>query len=410
MNTMEVVIWSCMLGGLLTLGTAALADVVFNRSLSSLRGLVFLILIGSSSMLLTGLPEYLFPDLPPAGVLVLKCSLGPLAGALILTNLGLWLGVSAEDRMVGHTIVWGSAFLILSAIVLAIVIVNHTLELDKVSDLLTFTTLVNCLSIVLALFASVRAANLGDALARWMVLACLFLAISNAGLFHHALVPGGQSTFMLAVVSCSTVSFLLVIVALGITRTRILRRLEKQALNATGADPSTGLPMGSALLSKLEDAFWRSTRQSADSALICIHIHNLYDLADVGGHGIEQQILAAVTARVRRAVGFRCVVGLYHPRCFVVAVSSVRQARLVERLIERLRTVMGHTLQVVAHNGQTLRFVPRSGIGAVTVAAGQLGAVAFIEEAERKAMATLSGSNDRESTPTAAGALTSDAE
>lgn len=387
MSTVEIVIWSCMLGGLLTLGTAALADVVFNRSMSSLRGLVFLFLIGSSSMLMTGLPEQVFPNLSPLATLALKCSLGPLSGALILTNLGLWLGVSAEDRWVGHTIVWGSGALILSAIALVIVIGNHALELDHVRDMLSFTALINCLAIVLAVFASVRAAHLGDPLARWMVLACLLLAISDAGLFHHALVPGGLSEFVLAVVSCSTVSFFLVIIALGITRTRILRRLEKQALNAAGADPSTGLPMGSNLLAKVDDAFWRSTRQESDSAVICIHLHNLYDLADIGGHGIEQQILTAVTARIRRAVGFRCVVGLYHPRCFVVAVSSVRQDRVVARLVERLQTVMGHTLNVVAQSGQTLRFVPQSGIGTVTVAGGTADPVCVIEEAERKAMA-----------------------
>jgi len=100
MDAIEVVIWSSMLGGLLTLATVALADILINRSMPSLRGLLFLALTGTSSVLMSGLPEHVFPQLSPSAVLLLQCSLGPLSGALILTNLGLWLGVAAEDRWV----------------------------------------------------------------------------------------------------------------------------------------------------------------------------------------------------------------------------------------------------------------------------------------------------------------------
>lgn len=108
MSTLEIVVWSVMLGGLLTIGTMAVVDVVRSRSPAAWRGMVFMIVTGSSCMLLSGLPEYLFPDLPAVPVLILMASLGPLSGAMVLSYLSQWLGVAAEDRLVHYTLTWGS--------------------------------------------------------------------------------------------------------------------------------------------------------------------------------------------------------------------------------------------------------------------------------------------------------------
>ena len=67
-----------------------------------------------------------------------------------------------------------------------------------------------------------------------------------------------------------------------------------------------------------------------------VSIANLYELGEVAGHGIDQQILTALMARIRRIVGFRNVVGLYHPRCFVLVVSAVQDPRRSELLAARL--------------------------------------------------------------------------
>jgi GGDEF domain-containing protein len=384
MNAIEVVIWSSMLGGLLTLATVALADALINRSMPSLRGLLFLALTGTSSVLMSGLPEHVFPQLSPSAVLLLQCSLGPLSGALILTNLGLWLGVAAEDRWVNHTIVWGSGTLIALGIVMAIATLRH--GVDRTDELIAITAAITSLSVALALFASLRAAQLGDVLARWMALACLLLAISVAGLFADKLYMDTLGPVLMALVAFCTVAYFLVVVALGIVRNRMQRKLERLAGLAQGVDPATGLPVGSVLLSKVDDAFWRSIRSDSECAVICLHLRNLYELGEVAGHTADQQILSAMAARVRRSVGFRCVVGLYHPRCFVVVASSVKQRRIVKHMIDRLQFMMRKPLNVVSVDGGNYVFMPRFSIGSVIVSANAADPSTVIDEAERNAL------------------------
>jgi GGDEF domain-containing protein len=343
-----------------------------------------MLLAGSSCVVLSGLPEDVFPTLPPTTMLIFKASLGPLSGALTLTYLGQWLGVAAEDRLVHRTIVWGAAALIASAVGMAAVLVMYA---DKSSEvILIVAAWVNCASVLMATFASARAAQLGDTLARWMVVACLLLAISVSGLYAHSLRQTAMHPVVWLITSCGTVGFFLVVVALGITRNRLNRRLERLSGLSRGMDPATGLPRGSVLLSKVDDAFWRSTRLNAECAVVCIHLRNLYELSETAGHSIDQQILAAMTARIRRAVGFRCVVGLYHPRCFVVVFSAVKQPKLVARLMERLRYLLAKPLTVVGQTDANFAFTPHFSFGMVTIDPSGADPATVIDQAERIAL------------------------
>ncbi|NVO05235.1 MAG: GGDEF domain-containing protein [Rhodoferax sp.] len=385
MQTLEYVVWSVMLGGLLTIGTMAVVDVVMSRTLAAWRALAFIAVTGTSCVLLSGLPEDLFPGLPVVPLLVLKASLGPLSGAMVLIYLGQWLGVVAEDRLVHLTIVWGSTALVLTAVVISILaaLFAQTLGLE----ILQLAAVVNAAGVLLASLTSLRAAQLGDKLARTMVMACLFLAISMAGLFAHQINPDYYTPPVWIATAWSTVVFFLVMVSLGIRRNRQVRRLERLAGLSQGLDPATGLPRGSVLLSKVDDAFWRSARLRANCTVICLHLRNLYALGDEAGHMVDQQILSAMAARMRRAVGFRCVVGLYHPRCFVVVLSAVTQPVVADKMGERLRELMSQPLDVTGQNQFTYAFTPQFSVGTVTVAAASAIPAQVIDEAEQLALA-----------------------
>ena len=386
MKTLELVVWSVMLGGLLAIGTMAVMDVVFSRSLEAWRALVFMSVTGFSCVLLSGLPEDLFPGLPLVPVLILKASLGPLSGAMVLTYLGQWLGVAAEDRLVHHTITWGSLALVATAILIAILC---TLFADKQSDeILLLAAAVNALAVLLATFTAARAAQLGDKMARTMVMACLFLAISMAGLYAHQLSRENGNLALWIATSFSTVAFFLVMVLLGIQRNRQLRRLEHLAGLSQGTDPATGLPRGALLLSKVDDAFWRSARLKSSCTVICLHLRNLYDLSEEAGNSVDQQILSAMAARMRRAVGFRCVVGLYHPRCFVVVLSALSQAKASHNVSERLCTLMSKPLEISGQDGFMHVFDPQFSVGTVTVTAADAIPSRVIDEAEQQALAS----------------------
>jgi GGDEF domain-containing protein len=405
MNTSEITIWSAMMGGLITLALLSIADVWVNRTVASWRGLFFLIVTGSTSMVLCDLPSYLFEDISPIFLMVLRCSLGPLSGAISLNYLGLWLGHTAEDTRIGATIVGGSILLAVSAVVLGVI--ASTSPIEKEYDLLVFGAISTCSAVVMALYVSVRASNLGDPLARWMVVAGFFLAITVAGLFTNALAPEYMNLYSQSFTAFSVVAFVLVVVALTISRNRLLSKLSRLAGLAEGVDGTTGLPTGSVLMSKIDDALWRSTRTNGECAVICVQLRNLYELGEVAGHGVEHQILAAMSARIRRAVGFRCVVGLYHPRCFVVVISAAKVKDPLTYIQARLRHLVPKPLAVVGLHSAYYNFAPRFSIGTVTTHGELVDSTALIDEAERLALGHES--EPRDDLPTTMASLTESA-
>ena len=386
MMNAELIIWSLMLGGLLTLGAAAAGEVLLTRSAASWRSLGFMLLVGTSCVMVSGILEDLFPSLPVLPQMVLLCGLGPLGGALSLHYLGQWLGTAAEDRWVYFCIQWGSYGLLLAAV--ALTAVAAMFDGPDPTPLLWLAAMVNGVSILLATSASLRAAMLGDVLARWMLLACAFLAVAIGGLFTHRLDHGNLPTWVLVATAVCTVSYFQVVVTLGIRRARQQRRLDRLSNLAGGDDPATGLPRGSVLLTKVDDAFWRSERQNADCAVICVHLRNLYALGEDVGHGVDQQILSVMAARVRRAAGFRCIVGLYHPMCFVVVISAVRKPRIVQHTLERLNILLGRPMTLVNAQGHPHAYRPDFCIGVVNVAPGTADKPGrIIDRAEQRALA-----------------------
>lgn len=384
MGTSELIIWSIMAGGIFTLAAIALTDVLLNRNTSSWRALLFTVLSGGSCVVMSGVAEAMFPGIPTSIIAVTKVSLAPLSGALALTYLGIWLGVAIEDPVVHYTLVGGVVVAVLASVLLV------AFSLYKGTDpqaLILLSAALSALSLSLATFASLRAALLGDPLARWMALAQFFLAMALMGLYTHQLQAERLGVGAMIGTAAFTIAYFLIIMALSIHRTREQDRLERLASLAQGADLATGLPKGSVLLSKVDDAFWRSARMHRECTVICLHLRNLYELAELAGHSADQQILAAMAARMRRAVGFRNVVGLYHPRCFVVVISARPQPDLLENTLHRLRYLMGKPLTVTGPDERHHPFTPRFEFGAVTVRASSADPATIIDQAERMALA-----------------------
>jgi len=380
----ELAVWSAMLGGLLTLALLALADALGNRNIGSLRNLVFVVVAGASCVAVTGLPEALFPGIPERVMMLLKAGLGPLAGAVALHYLGNWLGGMREDVLVYRLTAWGAAALLVAAVVLGTL--GTLVAPQDFRQLLMVTAAVNMVPVLLGLMAVIRAATLGDPLARWMVLACVSLALTVSGLYLRALeVPGfGLGTWIATAVI--TVIYFLLASVLVILRNRQNRQLRRLAGLQVGDDPATGLPTGSRFISKVEHAFWRTSRFNGTCTVVCLHLGNLYELGEVAGHGVEHQILAAMAARIRRAAGFRCVVGLYHPRCFIVVISADKRPELVNATVVRLRSLVARPLRVVGRDGSEHDFTARLGVGVVTLDPTGADPLQVLDEAERKAL------------------------
>ncbi|WP_139351896.1 GGDEF domain-containing protein [Polaromonas sp. A23] len=384
MNTVtpsELALWSAMAGAILLLSIVAAADLVASRSVSAVRGLAFILLTGGSSILVSGLPEMLMPALRGGVVLPLAASFGPLSGALALTYLGVWLGAARDDRLIRWIVTGGSFGLVLAAVVLAVIALLE--DVWRPAQVLAAAAAVNALSVLCAAMVAVRGVTLGDALARWMVVACLCLAGMVVGLYSKSLQSLGLGMAVLTV-AC-TIGYFLIVIALTLQRNREQRKLSRLAQSL--ADPSWGVDMtlGSRLLPHVEDALWRSARVGRDCVVAAISIANLYQLGGVAGHGVDQQILVVLLARIRRIVGFRNVVGLYHPRCFVLVVSAVQDPQRSQLLAARLRRELRKPVSVGEAQNRHI-FEPTIGVGLIRIAGSCSDALGVMNRAEQLAL------------------------
>lgn len=347
---------------LLVLG--AMVDALRARSLSAWRGLSFVLLTSATAILLCGLPEFLLGITDERVFLPLKLSLGPLTGALSLTYLGVWLGLNAQDRLIKVLILVGSILsLIAGTGAVAWYIVYPA---TSAKALLLVSALVSAVSPLIAFIVGLRGILLGDHLAHWMVFATVFLAITVSALYSISLgVDYGGA--MQVLTACSTVVYLVIVSTVTHQRNKILHRLKKLSLGQETTDEITGLPTGSVLLSKVDDAMWRSIRVGRETAVVAVWMNNLYALSDQAGLHIEHEIRARLTANVRRAMGSRSVVGLMQARCFLTAISAVQDRAEIEKKAQRLITRINMPMVVGEFTGEPFSYAPEIGVGVVYI-------------------------------------------
>lgn len=396
MDTVQNIVWAIMTGGLLSLALLAAADALMVRTFGAIRNLLLISILGSACVLLSGLPEVLFPDLPERLVMALKAGFGLLSSALGLRFLGIWTGGDEEDHMVYRITVWGCYGMLIASLVMAILatLVPH----DDFRELLALTAALNGVAALLCMVIAVRAALLGDPLARWLVLACVLLVGMISGLYLHALKIESWSLGMAIGTASCALLFMLIVMVLMVVRNRQQRLLARLARLDSGWDPATGLPTGAKLLSEVEHAFWRTGRLHGQCIVVCLYLSNLYELGDSLGRTSDNQILAATAARIRRAAGFRCVVGMYHPRCFIVVFSIDRKRAFDEAVITRLQGLVTQPLQVVSDKDKRQQFTPQVGVAVRTVQPDLAVPQEVIDEVEHEAMTEVrrpAGDDDR---------------
>ncbi|OSZ76167.1 diguanylate cyclase [Hydrogenophaga sp. IBVHS1] len=387
MSISEIAVWSAMLGGLLTLAALAFADVVGSRTRGSVRNLLFVLVTGASCVVITGLPEAFFPNLPKRLMMVLKVGLGPSAGAMALYFLGNWLGGVREDALMHRLTAWGASVVLLAT--LSLVAIATQAPLAEFRVLLLAAAAVNLVPVLLAFMAVMRATKLGDPLARWMLLAIGCLAMMATGLYLRGLEVPGLGLGAWALTASVTLIYFLMASVPGLLRNRHNRELTRLSRLQQGADSATGLPTGSALLAQVEHAFWRTARRHGECTVVCLYVSNLYELAETAGPGVEGQILVTLAARIRRAAGFRCVVGLYHPRCFVVVTTADKHQTPVPEMLTHLRGAVSHPLTVMDEKKSRQLFRPRLGLGVVTLDPEGVNPMDVLNDAERHALAKV---------------------
>ena len=378
----ELALWSAMAGVLLTLAVLASIDMVVSRTLPSVRGWVSTVFTSIACLLMCGWLETLWPSLRDIDLMPVKATLGPLCGALALAYLGHWSGMRSDDRLVRLLMGPGAGSIALGAAALLV----WTLRGGDDRDVLMWTAAVNSLAVVMGSVVAVRSVLLGDQLARWMVLACLCLAQMTAG--HYAKGLGHEwGLWYWGLTATATVGYFLTVVTMVRLRNREWRRLSRQAQGAMPVADSAGLPRGVQLVQKVDDALWRSARMERPCVIAAVVVPNLYDYGDQLPSDPEAEILVTLAARIRQVVGFRNVVGLFHQRCFVLAVSAVQDPHRREvvgsRLLQELRMAV-----LLSPDPTVPPFQPDVGIGIIDVPAGaqEVDALRVMTQAEHLAL------------------------
>lgn len=387
MSIHELGLWSALAGGLITLAILTLSDLLSEQwNLGALRNAVFVLAAGAAVLMMTGLPEILIPQIGGLAFLMLKASAGPLVAALTLYYLGQWMGGAREDVVMYRITAWGSRSLVLLAIGLAFA--AAMVPAEHFRGILVVTAVVTLFAALLGISLALRASVLGDPLARWMAVSCAVLFFVTIGTYLKGLqIPLGMTAWVLTAVL--TITFFILTSVLVRVRNLENRRLAQWVRLDPSTDPTTGLPSGASLVSKVEHAFWVTGRKHGRCTVICVYLRNLYELADTVGQGADYQILRVMAARIRRVVGFRCVVGVYHPRCFVVALDADQYRDRLPSILSHLREFLPQSIPILGIDSREHVFTPVVGLGLIEAPAAQAKALDVLHEAERQSQYSI---------------------
>jgi GGDEF domain-containing protein len=401
MSDIELSIWAAMLGALLTFFGASLADAIRNPTVAAWRALVFIALVGSTAMIMSGWVEHLWQIQQPTWLIPAKVTLGPLSGALALFYLGIWFGNLAQDPWLDNLINWGS---FLQCIAAGVLLATVLIWPEHGRTVLVAAFVVNVISVIMALAAAARGVALGDRLAIAMLIACVCLGIMVLGLYAKAL--GWASSYLLwALTAICSVVYFLVVTVLTIQRNRQRRLITRMSEGIAKSDEITGLPVGGTLLSKIDDAMWRSVRIESECAVLAVWVENLYVFNDALDSSIEHEIRRVFAARIGRAIGFRHTLGLQQARCFAAGISGIRDRERVREKISRLIPILLRPIQVGVMLGRSERYDPKIGVGVIFVGLGHmidpLNAMDQAQALAKKAMRDPSGMLMQEAQPQA---------
>ena len=149
------------------------------------------------------------------------------------------------------------------------------------------------------------------------------------------------------------------------TDEQLARREDELAFLATH-DPLTGLPNRTLILDRVEQMLARSARNQTPVAALFIDVDNFKSINDTLGHGVGDELLRAVAARLEGVVRHVDALGRLGGDEFVVIAEELSLAAGPELVAERLLDALEHPFKLGAD--EEIRLTVTASIG---IAAGQ---------------------------------------
>jgi diguanylate cyclase (GGDEF)-like protein len=147
------------------------------------------------------------------------------------------------------------------------------------------------------------------------------------------------------------------------TDAELARREEELAFLATH-DPLTGLPNRTLILDRCEQMLARSARNQTPVAALFVDLDGFKGINDTLGHGVGDELLRAVAARLEGVVRHADAVGRIGGDEFVVIVEEVSLAAGPELVAERLLAALKHPFKLGPDEETRLTVTASIGIAA----------------------------------------------
>ncbi len=375
MSTAELLVWSAAVGAIGLVVLLSLVDAIFSRTGPALQTLAYLSGFWLFVALLSGLVAAIWPAMKPltptAQVLI-----GPLCAAMGSYGCGQWLSAHKRDRLMKVS---------LQTLTLASLMGGPLCLLLPPPWRLPVSAVLSVLNMAVALWLSVRAAQLGDRLAWGLALGCLLSLPLQIGLYSLALESSRPSVLVqVGVAMAGLVSVLVTAVVLW-QRNRHTQRLNEAHLSRR--DPITQLHSSTVMVQKIIHAQNRRTRTRRDGALMAVLMFEPERLlTQVGQVGLND-IYIQVAHRMQRHTGVVNPAGRYYDRCFVVLIETLHSPRWIRTLGLRVASSLRRPMEVTSLAGERITVTIDIAVGIVHMSAAGKDVDQLLHEVQRVAEA-----------------------
>jgi GGDEF domain-containing protein len=374
MSAQELAIWSMALGAIAAIGLARLADVAFRPGLSASQALAYHATVLLLVLLLSGVAQWLWPQLNARLLRQAQVLAGPVCVALSNFWIRGWLAAAQRDGLM-------SAMLRASALLLPFAGLA-CLALPS-EEQLPGAAAVSLAGSLVTSWLIVRSWLMGDRLAPVMSLGCLLTLPAIAGLYAVAMrLPGVGWQALLAF--CAAL-------ANALTGLALWRRHVHQWRSREGppamTDPVTRLHTGIALVHKLLKAQRRRRRTRRDGAVLAVMVFDVERIAaQVGTAGVNDMFVR-IAARIQRQVGVVNPVGRYYDRCFVTLVEAIQSPSWLRTLGLKVATALRRPIEVTSATGERVDIKADIGVGVVHLSRRPEEVEDILHDAQRMAQA-----------------------
>ena len=375
MSTHEMMLWSAEAGALGLVVLLALVDAVHSRSRAAAQTLAYLGGCWLFVLLLSGLAAAVWP----AAALPLQTAqilIGPLCAAMGSYWVSQWLSAHKRDHLMKISLL---------AITLVGLAGGPLCLLLAPPWGLQVSAVITVVNVSVALWLSVRAAQLGDRLAWGLALGCLLTLPALIGLYRMALDDSPLSLGLQAGVALLGLLSVVVTAVMLWLRNRHQRQLRQGVLSRR--DPVTRLYSSAVMVQQIIRAQHRRLRTRGDGALMAVLIFEPERLlAQVGQAGLHD-VYIRLARRMQRHTGVVNPAGRYYDRCFMVLIETLHSPRWIRTLGLRVATSLRRPMEMVSLTGRRIRITPDIAVGIVHLSAAAKDVDQLLHEAQSVAQA-----------------------